>query len=176
MEIPFPAWVLQGIPESIGCAALIVSMGSKEMLWKKIIMIGLIQAVFIYIIRLLPLTPYSHTFLIIPLSAFIVSLFTALDIRLTHLFAVLAILTIAVSEMCFYYLFNALEIISFEAVFTSNTSRIISGMPQVLVLFILAWLINRIKKRLAINNWRFDSGKGEGYYGGNENSGNTRNI
>lgn len=147
MEIPLLAWLLQGIPESIGCAALIVSMGLREMPWKRIIIIGLIQAVFIYVIRLFPLAPYTHTILIIPFAALTVSLFTSLDIRLSHLFAVITVLTITVLEMSFYYLFQALEIITLEEVFAHAGTRIITGWPQVLSLYILAGLINRIKNK-----------------------------
>ena len=143
------AWVMQGIPESIGSVALILSMGLKEIPWKKTIIIGLIQAVFIYTIRLFPLAPYTHTILAIPAVAISVSVWTGLDIRRTHLFATITVLTIAFLEMGVYYLLDVLGIITFEEAFARTPTRIITGMPQVLALFILAWAINRIKKKPA---------------------------
>lgn len=168
MKIPFCVWLFQGIPECIGSAALLMSLGLKELLWKKILIVGLIQAVFIYVIRLLPLTPYSHTFLVIPVVAFAVSQMTAMDIRRAHIYAVVAILTIAVSELGFYFLFDVLGLITLNEIFKSNISRIICGWPHVAVLFGLALLINRLKRNGSIigaNTWKLL-----------KNSGNARNI
>lgn|GEM_PF-498792 len=150
MEIPFLAWLLQGIPECVGCAAIIFSISFKELAWKKIIITGLIQAVFIYIIRLLPLTPYSHTFLVIPVIAFTVSFLTGMDIRLTHIYSVLAMLFLLVAEGGIFSLLNSFKIITFEKFINDTTTRIIYGTPQNILLFAMAWLIHYMKNNVYI--------------------------
>ena len=55
MRIPLLAWVLQSIPESIGIAAIAVSLEYGRLYWRPILIIGLIQAVLAYFVRLLPL-------------------------------------------------------------------------------------------------------------------------
>ncbi len=148
MRIPLLAWVFQGIPESIGLAALVFSMCAKEFEWKYVIRIGLIQAVLCYFIRLMPFSPYSHVFILLTTQAVLFSVFTDIDIRVTYICCAIAVFILLCYEGVFLHLFDMTGVLTLEETVYNATKRIITGIPQVMLLFLTAGVILWSRKYL----------------------------
>lgn len=145
MKIPFLAWIFQGIPECIGIAALFLSLDAKPLNWRIFGMIGFLQAIVAYVIRLMPFTPGVHIF-ILPIS---VALLGAKLGRVRLDRALIYAVTIAVMlsfwEITIFYLSKSLGIIDFPLNMNNLLIRIIIGMPQVILLFLTAFFIQKRK-------------------------------
>lgn len=146
MRIPFAAWLLQGIPETIGAVALIMAMGTRQLPWKTILQIGLIQAVSAYLIRLLPFTPGVHVIVITSTMAVLVYWLGKLGIKKAVIFSAIVCVIITIFEFLFFNLVSVLGIVTFSDILEDVTKRIIFTYPQVIGLFLLAFLFGRGKK------------------------------
>lgn len=105
MKIPLLQWLLQGIPESLAIVYLAIALaGQKPETWK-ILLLGIIDAVIIYLIRLLPLTFGVHSILQILVIAFLLHLFFKVSFGKSLFSALTVIITLAVTETVFFALF-----------------------------------------------------------------------
>lgn len=143
MKVPFIPWLVQGIPESIGIAAVVISLSLHRLHWKLIVLIGLIQAVIMYTVRLLPLTFGVHTVLLIISLSLLSAWIAKIDLRKAIINANIAMMILAFSEFAFIYATNRLGICSYEVIFKDSLSRILTGMPQVTVLYLVAFYISK---------------------------------
>lgn len=143
MEIPFIAWVFQGIPESIGTAAVVISLSTRELHWRLIIIIGLIYAVLMYTIRLLPLTFGVHTVLLIICLSLVTTWITRIDLRKVIIYTNIAIIILAVTEFLFVYLILSIGGYSLDTILSNSFQRILIGWPQVIVLFLVAIIYSK---------------------------------
>ena len=101
MKIPLLQWLLQGIPESLAIVYLAIALaGQKPETWK-ILLLGIIDAVIIYLIRLLPLTFGVHSILQILVIAFLLHLFFKVSFGKSLFSALTVIITLAVTETVF---------------------------------------------------------------------------
>jgi hypothetical protein len=139
--------LIQGIPECIAAATLSWVILKKDLYFRKIALIGLIQISVLYILRTMPLQIGLHTLLgIISLSilltliartSFVKSLIVALCISVILGIAEMAILPYAARTMD----------MTVEALFESPGLIALVGIPQVILLFLLAFLVFLYKKR-----------------------------
>lgn len=143
MKVPFIAWLIQGIPESIGIAALVISLSLRRLYWKKIIIIGLIQAVIMYTIRLLPLTFGVHTVLLIISLSLLSAWLAKIDLRKAIINTNIAVMILAFSEFAFIYAMDRFAICSYDIIFKDSLSRILMGIPQVTVLYLVAFYVSK---------------------------------
>ncbi|MDX9871249.1 MAG: hypothetical protein RBT41_02375 [Clostridia bacterium] len=154
MQMPFLSWLLQGIPESIGIAAVVYSFSSRQIRWKYPIFIGLIYAVFMYVIRLLPLTFGVHTVILIFILAILSTLIAKIDLRKAIINANIAIIILALSEIISVYIAVRMGgLASQDIIFTNQFYRIVVGMPPVITLYSAAILYSyraRLVKNMEI--------------------------
>lgn len=143
MEVPFIAWVFQGIPESIGTAAVVISLSTRELHWRLIIIIGLIQAVFMYSVRLLSLTFGVHTVILIISLSLLSAWIAKIDLRKAIIYSNITMMVLAVSEFIFVSSIISLGLCSYNAIFDDLLTRTLTGMPQVIVLYLVAILYSR---------------------------------
>lgn len=143
MEIPFIAWVFQGIPESIGTAAVVISLSFHKLHWRLIIIIGLIQAAVMYSVRLLALTFGVHTVILIISLSLLSAWIAKIELRRAIIYANIAMMALAVTEFLFVYFIISLGLCSYNAIFDDLLTRILVGTPQVVVLFLAAILYSR---------------------------------
>lgn len=147
MKIPLLQWLLQGIPESLAIVYLAIALaGQKPETWK-ILLLGIIDAVIIYLIRLLPLTFGVHSILQILVIAFLLHLFFKVSFGKSLFSALTVIITLAVTETVFFALFMSLIGLSFEELSKNIFLYIIGGWPQIILLFILALAVNRKQQK-----------------------------
>ena len=104
MKLPLLQWLLQGIPECLALVYLATVLAVQKPETGKIIFMGIIDAVIIYLIRLLPLTFGVHTILQILVIAFLLYLLFKVTFGKSLFSALIAIVTLSVSEMIFFTL------------------------------------------------------------------------
>lgn len=148
MEVPFMAWVFQGIPESIGTAAVVISLGLHKLHWKLIIIIGLIQAVLMYTVRLLPLTFGVHTVILIISLSLLSTWIAKIDLRKAIIYSNISIMILAITEFIFVFSISSLGLYSENIIFGDTLTRIFVGMPHVIVLFLTAMFFSKKKVKL----------------------------
>lgn len=159
MRIPFIAWIFQGIPECIGIAALILSLEGTPFNWRTIGLIGFLQAVIAYVVRLLPFTPGAHVFLL-PISlALLASFFVQIRLDKALIYAVIITVFITCWEILMHLIVGFLGIGTLQEINTDNLLRIIVSTPQVIMLFITAFYLQR-KRGVAISETNEDVQKG----------------
>jgi hypothetical protein len=167
IHIPLIVLLLQGIPEQIAVVTLACVIARIPLEVKKIIAIGTIMAVCAYVVRLFPIPFGVHT-IIINIILFIALIWLSKgDLSLSIIACFLSILALAVSEfVCFKLIMHVFgmtnealsELLSanmdIRTMLTESgvlmllVKRIAIAEPQVLLLFVSAFLLNKfIKKR-----------------------------
>jgi len=141
MQIPFLAWLLQGIPESIAVAAFVFSMDLGVFSWNKVLKVGFIQAIVIYVVRLLPFTPGVHVLVLIT-SLALVSMFVGrFDFKKAASYSAIIISFVVIFEVVFFGLLSGY--ISFKDMNENVWMRILFTYPQVIAVFLLAVLVRK---------------------------------
>lgn len=114
-------------------------------------MIGTVLALFSYVVRLFPISFGIHTILLIIL------LFIALfwlgkgDFSLSLLASLLSILALTIFEYVCLSLLMPVFGLTPESLSTDSVKRIAMAEPQVLLLFISAFLLNKFLQRRELN-------------------------
>ncbi|WP_139314528.1 hypothetical protein [Desulfosporosinus metallidurans] len=150
INIPFIALLLQGIPEQTAMVTLAFVIARIPLRWNKILLIGIILAVSAYVVRLFSVPFGVHSFLLIIL------LFIALtwqgkgDFSLFLIASILSFLALAIFEFACLSLLMSVFGVTPETLFTNLGITIAITEPQVLLLFLSAFLLNKLiqKKRL----------------------------
>lgn len=143
MAIPIVAWLFQGIPESIAVTALVFSLGTERLHWRTIILVGMLQAISIYLVRLLPLNMYFHVIIAAVTLAFLCAKFGQIDIELSYIYSLVALLAVLIFEFGFMYLADYFHIITYAQFLSDVKLRILVGLPQVIGVLLLALFISR---------------------------------
>ena len=142
--------VFQGIPEQIAVVTLAVVLARSPLILYKIVLNGTVLALTAFILRLFPITFGIHTIILMGLLflslAYIYKASLLTSIRATLITYILLIIV----EYVFFNLFTKLLNIPFEKVLTELPLRIILGLPQVFVIFIIAFMILHVRTRREI--------------------------
>ncbi|MFZ5753219.1 MAG: hypothetical protein ACOY3J_03175 [Bacillota bacterium] len=146
MQIPFLSWLLQGVPESIAMVAFVFALASQPFT-RKIILIGLLYGISAYIIRFLPFTPGVHMVILVFILAFLTAKYADIEFHKTILYSFLAFVLLMIYEMFFFWLHSSLNIVSPEKLKNDVMLRTITGLPQVIMMFITAWGIGKIRAK-----------------------------
>lgn len=152
MKMPFIAFILQGIPENIAVLTLSLTIVGIELRWGKIVVAGTLIAFVIYLLRALPISFGVHT--IVALLLFIV--FTTKigeidNLRISIMASLLSILALTTIEIISLTLLTSILGIS-EQEFISNTAiRILLTLPQVFILFLLAFIIKKVRRSRCVS-------------------------
>ena len=145
MPIPFVAWLFQGIPECIAVAAVVFSLGTERLHWRTVTLVGIFQALIIYLIRLLPLSTYIHVIVAVVTLACLCAKYGKFDIELSCIYSLIALLAVLFFEFGFMYLADYFQIITYDQFLFDVGLRILVGLPQVVALFLLALFISHSK-------------------------------
>lgn len=143
MKIPFLAWLLQGIPESVALAAVAVALASGTLPRKKIVRIGLCQAASAYIIRLIPFTPGVHVLLLITTLAFFSIWICGQNLKVSVIASAIAICLLLVFEASLHTALFTLGIVDPNDIMHNTFFRIMIGYPQIVFLLAVSFLINK---------------------------------
>ena len=146
MQIPFLAWLLQGIPESIASVALIMVISTGKLPWKTVLKVGLIQAVTAYLVRLLPFTPGVHSIVLLSTMSLYLSWLAQVKFPIAVISSFITASILTIFELVFYVSLSRAGVGSFDKLLNSDVwLRILVGYPQILFLFVLTWFCYRRK-------------------------------
>lgn len=150
MQIPFLAWLLQGIPETIASVSLIIVMSTHKLPWKTILKVGLIQAVTAYVVRLIPFTPGVHTIVLLTTMSLYLAWLAQIKFPIAVISSFITVVILIIFELAFHFALSQFVAVSFQDLLYSDIwLRILVGYPQVVFLFGLTWLFNRRKYDLS---------------------------
>ncbi len=143
MQIPLLGWLLQGIPETFALTYLVVNLGSKEVSWEPVIKIGAIMSIAVYITRLLPFMPGVHSIISIFVFSLVTTNVTSFSLMKSIVCSTVGIIALILCEFIVNALLIMLGIVSVEQINSSVAIWIITGYPQVIMLFILGVVVNK---------------------------------
>lgn len=145
MKIPFIALILQGIPEQIAVVTLAFVIGKIPLQWKKIVVIGIMLAFTSYILRMFPITFGIHTIFIIGLLFILLIKIGKSNINSALITSLISFLGLIVTETICLSILMPIFGVNSEMILNDTTIRILITFPQVLVLFIIAFIIYKIR-------------------------------
>jgi len=142
LQLPLIVWLLQGIPECLVSTALamVIAMGCLQ--WKKIVLIGLIQACLVYLVRLLPITFGVHTILMIISLAVLLAAIAKVKLITSLTVSIVTFTVIFVCEAFSRWFIVRVGLISPEDMAGSVFWRVVMGLPQIIVLSAMTFLFN----------------------------------
>ena len=144
INIPLIALLFQGIPEQTAVVALAFVIARIPLKWNKISLIGIVLAFISYVVRLFPIPFRVHLFLLIILLFIALTWLGKGDFGLSLIASLLSFLALTIFEFACLSLLMPLFGVTPETLFTDQVIRRIAiTEPQVILLFISAYLLNR---------------------------------
>jgi hypothetical protein len=147
------ALLLQGIPEQIAVVTLAFVIARISLKWNKVLLIGIVLAFCAYVIRLFPIPFGIHTILLIFLLFIFLTRLGKKDVSLSFFASLVAILVLGIFEYSCISLFMLVFGFTPETLFNDLVIRIVLGELHVLLLFISAFLLNKVYLKRGC--WKF---------------------
>lgn len=146
MKIPLIQWLLQGIPENLALACLILALAGRKLKLKNVLIIGLLQAVVLYVVRSLPITFGVHTIVAIISLALFLNLTVKEKFSKGLLFSLISYVVLGIFETSFLGI--SFKLLGLNTGQMPENVLLVSllGLPQVVATFLLALLVNKIRK------------------------------
>ena len=147
MKIPVLALILQGIPEQIAVATLAFVIAKIPLQWKRIVLIGVLLAFSSYVLRLFPITFGIHTIVIIGLLFILLVKIAKGNLNTALTASLLSFLGLIIAETVCLSILMPLFGVTSEMLFSNITIRVLITLPQVFLLFMLAFVVFKIRSR-----------------------------
>lgn len=141
LKLSWTNFFIQAIPESIAVITFCYALLNLDFQWIKIIKQGLALAIATYLIRMLPLPFGVHTIIVIFALAFILAFFIQSNLVLVFKTSIITSIIIAITEIVFNEIFLRNLNLTFSQAYENKLLWTIMGLPHVLLLFILSWII-----------------------------------
>lgn len=145
MSIPLSALIFQGIPEQLAVVTLTFVLANVRIKRINVVITGAILAIIAYVIRLLPVTFGIHTIInlgllfIILVQVFKTPVFIALISAMTTL---LVLILLETSILYSLFMLFGINLTVFQE---NDLIRILVTLPQVVIIFLIAWIIFKYK-------------------------------
>jgi len=136
--------LLQGIPECTAVITLAFVIAGIPLKWKRILLIGIFQAICAYVVRLFPIPFGIHTILLLFILFIILTCITQGDVGLSFIASSASLLVLVIFEFSCMSLFMFLFGFTPKTIFNNLVIRIVVGEPHVLLLFTSAFLLNKL--------------------------------
>lgn len=153
MNIPAISLLLQGIPEGIAITTLAFVISRIPIKLNKILLIGTALAVCNYVVRLFPIPFGLHTILTIFILFIVLTMLSKGDVGLSFMASLLSCLALVIVETTCILLLMPFFSITLKTLSTYNANRIVLGEIHVLLLFISAFLLNKIMLKMNYLNY-----------------------
>lgn len=144
MDIPMNALLLQGIPEGTAITTLAFVISGIPLKLNKILMIGTALSVCAYVVRLFPIPFGIHTISSLFLLFIVLTMLSKGDIGLSFMASLLSYLALVIIETACLTLLMSMFNITPKTLITYHADRIVLGNIHVLLLFICAFLLNKL--------------------------------
>jgi len=152
INIPWIALLLQGIPELTAEVTLAFVIARIPLKWNKILLIGIALALISFFVRQSSIPFGVHLFLLIIL------LFIALiwlgkgDFSLSLMASLLSVLALVIFEFVCLSLLMPVFGVTPETLFSNLVIRIVITEPQVILIFISAFLLKKFLQKKEVEN------------------------
>lgn len=147
ISIPLISLLLQGVPETVAIVTLANVIAGIPLKWNKILIVGIILAFSAYIIRLFPIPFGIHTFIQIILLFIALTWVGKGDFSLSLIAAIISFIVLIMLEYVCLSLLMPIFGVKKEILATDSIIRIAILEPQVLLLFITAFLLSKFYKK-----------------------------
>jgi hypothetical protein len=144
--IDFLLFLLQGIPEIAGVIALSLAIAGVTLRWKIIVPMGTVLVVIVFILRNLPFTFGLHTVICLLLAVVFIVKATRVLLSKSLIAIFLALTVLAVLELIIHEAFFAFTQIDPQVYVAKSLFWVLLGLPQALLMIVIALLAARIKK------------------------------
>ncbi len=144
IKIPLIALLLQGIPEETAVVTLAFVIAGIPLKWNRVLLTGIVLAFCAYVIRLFPIPFGIHTILLLFILFIILSRLSKGDLGLSFIASSSSFLALAIFEFSCMSLFMQTFGLTPKTIFDNLVIRIVVGEPHVLLLFISAFLLNKL--------------------------------
>ncbi|AFM42316.1 hypothetical protein Desaci_3426 [Desulfosporosinus acidiphilus SJ4] len=146
-SMPFISLIFQGIPEQIALTVLAFTIANAKMKWPKIVTIGTCLAIAAYLVRKLPVPFGLHTIILIILLFLFLVFWAKGDIAISFLGSTLGFLILIGYELVCVSTLIKIFNIDPDTLMTNLIPRILIFEPQVILLFLTAFLLEKYRKR-----------------------------
>lgn len=146
LKMPWITFLFQGLPETIASTALCFALLKRPFKWSLIIKIGVLYGITAYLVRLLPISYGVHTIILIIILATLLVHFTKCELTKAFTTSMINSIILALGEVVFAETLLYILKISFEEAYANKWLWTLLGIPQVIMLFILAFIINYLNK------------------------------
>lgn len=153
MNIPAISLLLQGIPEGTAITTLAFVISRIPLKLNKILLIGTALAVCNYVVRKFPIPFGLHTILIIVILFVVLTKLSKGDVGLSFMASLLSCLALVIVETTCIVLLMPVFSITLKTLSTYNANRIALGEIHVILLFVSAFLLNKIMLKINYLNY-----------------------
>lgn len=150
MKIHVILLLLQGIPEGVALTTLAFVISRIPLRFKTILLSGTLLEVIVHIVRLFPIPLGFHTILAIFILFLILNRFDKGDFGRSFIVSLLSSIILILLETVCSFLLPLVIIITPQSLIPYYGVRIILGDIHVLLLFLLAFIIVKIRKQKAL--------------------------
>ena len=147
INIPFIAFLLQGIPETVAVVSLAFVIAKIPFAWNKILLIGTLLALCVFILRMFSIPFGIHTFIQIILLFILLTWLGKGDFSLSLLASLLSFLALVILEFASLSLGMIIFGVTPKVLFSNLKVRIVIGEPTVLILFLSAFILNKLMQK-----------------------------
>jgi len=146
MKIPVLALIFQGIPEQIAIITLACVLVNAELIWKRIVPISVVIVAINYFLRLLPITFGVHTVILIGLLVVFMATSLKIDIIRAIIGSLVSYLILIIVETLCLAVIIPMFGLTPEAIITDWIVRTLVGLPQLILLLVIAFLIHKLRE------------------------------
>ncbi|TYO95322.1 hypothetical protein [Desulfallas thermosapovorans] len=146
-------FLLQGIPETIATTGLSLAFARIPLRWVPIAIGGAIISIIGSAIKLLPFALGLHTIAVLLMIVLFISKTTRTSPVKSFIVTISSILILILLELVIHLAISKLTHLNLQTAATDQLLWILIGLPQAIIVFILALLISKINKPV-LNGWK----------------------
>lgn len=141
-------WLLQGVPECLAIATFSWMLLGRQFNARKILSIGLLQALAAYFVRLLPVSFGIHTLILVFSLAALLVYFSSGSYSRVLSVSLVTFVVLGLLELVIFALSSSLFNLTAEAILADPLLSVLMGLPGVALLFLGAFLLAGLKRKI----------------------------
>ncbi|NLJ56117.1 MAG: hypothetical protein GX334_03585 [Firmicutes bacterium] len=148
MKLSLMRWLLQGVPECLAIATFSWMLLGRQFNARKILSIGLLQALAAYFVRLLPVSFGIHTLILVFSLAALLVYFSSGSYSRVLSVSLVTFVVLGLLELVIFALSSSLFNLTAEAILADPLLSVLMGLPGVALLFLGAFLLAGLKRKI----------------------------
>jgi len=146
-EVPFYLFYLFGFLESTAVFYFLVNITRVKWTVKFWLIFALTYPLASFLLRMLPISFGVHSLVLIGLVAVLLHYLYQVKPHLGLISMTLCMVIIILTELLTFIVFQKILFINFEKMVTNNIFWFVSGLPHVVLLFFIGWLLNKYRSK-----------------------------